>query len=318
MARLLNARGVTSTPVTADDRSLLGGILESFRNGAVSVLCCTGVLGRGFHVIDIRFVFHASVPLDLTEYIQQTGRAGRDGKRAHCVLFYRAQDFESVRRIKLQQDDSDLVRESVERDIAEVASYAMSCECRYSQLARTATIDECLPSDQRCNKDAPCGNCTDKSDKIDFPLAPIFDSIHGGTIWEFETKQNSLSDDLLQLFLKSQVLGKQSNHNLRGGPHFGYVRDLLSSGSLRFFVRMKKRDLGSSTLSDEFYHKMDCKILQYDENELLLMDRLMNAKGLPGSSDRFDQLRLPFLLRFEAERYVTLAHTLLLAWRMRC
>jgi superfamily II DNA helicase RecQ len=63
--------------------------------------------------------------LDLTEYIHQTGRAGRDGKQARCILFYLAQDFEIIRHIKkINGDVADIIRESVVADIAEVASYA--------------------------------------------------------------------------------------------------------------------------------------------------------------------------------------------------
>jgi hypothetical protein len=43
----------------------------------------------------IRLVVHADVPGSLENYLQETGRVGRDQDQARCVLLYDAQDIET-------------------------------------------------------------------------------------------------------------------------------------------------------------------------------------------------------------------------------
>ena len=62
-------------------------------SGDAEVIIATSAFGMGIDKADIRFVYHHDAPDSLDSYYQEIGRAGRDGKRAEAILFFRAQDI---------------------------------------------------------------------------------------------------------------------------------------------------------------------------------------------------------------------------------
>lgn len=51
------------------------------------VMCTTVAFGTGINKPNIRFIIHHSIPKDLESYVQESGRAGRDGCKAHTYIF---------------------------------------------------------------------------------------------------------------------------------------------------------------------------------------------------------------------------------------
>jgi len=91
-ARQLTRSGVSALPYHAGlDDELRLEVQERFMSGDADTIVATNAFGMGIDKPDVRLVIHYAMPGTLEAYYQEAGRAGRDGKPAHCVLLH-AQD----------------------------------------------------------------------------------------------------------------------------------------------------------------------------------------------------------------------------------
>ncbi|MDE5411977.1 RecQ family ATP-dependent DNA helicase [Alkalihalobacterium chitinilyticum] len=72
-----------------DDRLL---IQQQFINGQLDVICCTNAFGMGINKNNVRYVIHFHFPQHMEAYLQEIGRAGRDGQNSLALLLYSDDD----------------------------------------------------------------------------------------------------------------------------------------------------------------------------------------------------------------------------------
>jgi ATP-dependent DNA helicase RecQ len=81
------------------DASERSSVQERFMTDELSVVVATVAFGMGVDKPNVRFVVHASVPGSLPAYIQESGRAGRDGEKSECIVLYRGADLGRRKRL---------------------------------------------------------------------------------------------------------------------------------------------------------------------------------------------------------------------------
>ncbi len=134
LAASLQQAGYAAAPyhagLTDDERKRAQ---DAFIREDVDIIVATVAFGMGINKPNVRAVVHAGMPKSLEHYQQESGRSGRDGLDAECVLLYGGNDYGTWKYIIEQSDSEEAVRIALSK-LGDMSSYASGVTCRHQAL----------------------------------------------------------------------------------------------------------------------------------------------------------------------------------------
>ncbi len=146
----LKSRGYSVAPyhagMTDEDRK---ENQDLFISEKVQTIVATIAFGMGIDKSNVRYVIHTGMPKSLEHYQQESGRAGRDGLEAECVLFHSGGDYGTWRNV--MKDMPEEAKDIALGKLDKMYDYCSGAVCRHREILRyfgqELDKDNCLGCD---------------------------------------------------------------------------------------------------------------------------------------------------------------------------
>ncbi len=134
---------------------------DVFNRDDADVIVATIAFGMGIDKSNVRYVLHGDLPKNIESYYQETGRSGRDGEPAQCLLLFGYGDIPKMRYFidPIENDDE---RNRALRCLNDMVRYATIFACRRKQLLNYFGEPYAATGDETC-----CDICAGQVESVD-------------------------------------------------------------------------------------------------------------------------------------------------------
>ena len=135
---------------------------DAFIKEKCDTIVATVAFGMGIDKSNVRYVIHAGMPKSLEHYQQESGRAGRDGLEADCVLLYSGADYGIWKSILGDMEPA--IQEVALNKLNDMYGYCTGIGCRHR------TILKYFGQDLKKDNCEACDVCFGDIDLVEEPL----------------------------------------------------------------------------------------------------------------------------------------------------
>jgi bloom syndrome protein len=166
----------------------------------------------GINKPDVRYVIHFSLPKSLTHYYQESGRAGRDGLKSECIVYFSYKDKNVLQMMVMKAENMSREKKQNELDmIHRVASYCLNeVDCRRSLVL--GHFGEEFDR-EKCNE--TCDNCKARNNGCELVEKDM--SVAAANVLHLFRQCEAQGNGSVSLLQLTQAFRGLNNHAIRNG-----------------------------------------------------------------------------------------------------